>query len=101
MRIARAAGYTEGIVTYTGNLSALALDRKDWASAEVLAREALSLSEDLGRQQLIASNCLRLATALVRQGRTAKEVTPHAQRAVDMFARLRSSELEGGPSDSS
>ena len=57
LRVARAVGNAEGVATYTGNLAALALDRKDWPGAETLAREALPLSEKLGRQELIASNC--------------------------------------------
>ena len=48
LRIARAVGYPEGVATYTGNLAALALDRKDWPGAETLAREALTLSEKRG-----------------------------------------------------
>ena len=41
----------------TGNLSALALDREQWAEAKSLAREALALDEKVGRQELIASDC--------------------------------------------
>jgi hypothetical protein len=53
----------------SGNLAGLALEREAVPGAELLAREALTLSEKLGRQELMASNCQRLAKALVRQGK--------------------------------
>ena len=56
----------EGVATYTGNLAQLALDRTDWVEAETLSRDALRLAEKIGRQQLIARDCERLAVALVR-----------------------------------
>ena len=88
LRMARAVGDAEGVATYTGNQTALALDRADWLAAETLAREALSLSEAVHRQELIATDCQRLAQALVRQGKTA-EALPHAQHAVNIYTRLR------------
>lgn len=93
LRIARSVNYLEGIATYTGNLAEVALDREDWIGAESLAREALPLSEKVGRKDLIASDCARLAKALARQGRK-PEALPHAQRAVEIFTALRDSELE-------
>jgi Flp pilus assembly protein TadD len=45
------------------------------------------LSENLGRQELIASDNHRLAKALVRQGKAA-EALAHAQKAVEIFTHL-------------
>ena len=92
LRVSRAVGDAEGVAGYTGNLAALALDRKVWPIAETLAREALLLTEKVGRQELIASNNHRLAKALLRQGRAA-EALPHAQKAVDIYTRLGSPNL--------
>jgi tetratricopeptide (TPR) repeat protein len=92
LRIARAVDYVEGVATYTGNLAALALDRKDWPGAEALARESLPLSEKVGRQELIALDCHRLAKALVRQGKQ-MEALPHSKRAVEIYQKLGSPQL--------
>jgi tetratricopeptide (TPR) repeat protein len=93
LRIAEAVDYREGIAYTTGNLAELALGRADWPGAEVLAHEALIVSEQVGRKELIASDCRRLAEALAQQGRKT-EALPHAQRAVEIFTALRSPELE-------
>lgn len=93
LRVARAVGYAEGVALITGSLAALALDRKDWPEAETLARESLSLSEEVGRQELIASNCRRIAKALARQGNKA-EGLPYARHAVDIYTKLGSPKLQ-------
>ena len=92
LRVARAVGDAEGVANFTGNLAALALDREDWPGAEALAREALPLSEKVGRQELIALDNRRIAHALVRQGKAA-EALPHAERGVAIFTRLGSPDL--------
>jgi len=97
LRIARAIDDPEGIAIYTANLAGLALDLEDWPGGEALSREALSISERIGRQDLIASNCHYLAMGLVRQGKKA-EALPYAGRAVDIFTRLGSPNLAAAQS---
>lgn len=87
LRIDRIVGNHEGVAIVTGNLASLALDRQDWPGAEGLAREALPLSEKVGRLELIAADCYRLANALTRQGKK-DEALPHARRAIEIFQDL-------------
>ena len=89
LSLATAINYPDGVAAYTGNLAALALDLGQPERAEVMAREALHLSENVWRMELIASNCHRLAKALLRLGRIA-EARSHARRAVEIFERLKS-----------
>lgn len=87
LRVARALGNALGVSIYIGNLAELALDREDWPGAETFAREALSLSETVHRQESIALDSRRLAKALVCQGKAA-EALPYARRALEIYARL-------------
>ncbi len=88
LRIAK-KNSNEELMTISGNLAGLALDRELWAEAESLAREALALSEKVGRQELIARDCHRLATALLEQNHNLDEALSLSRRAVEIFTRLR------------
>jgi tetratricopeptide (TPR) repeat protein len=97
LRIAKKVSYGEGVVYITGNLAALALARQQWAEAESFAREALSLAERAGQQQLIASDCHLIAKALLQQnlvlgkveGRNLDEALSLCRRTVEIYTRLR------------
>lgn len=93
LRVASVIDYVEGKAYITGNLAELALDQEAWPEAETLAREGLSLSERVGRLEMIAGDCHRLAKVLVRQRKLA-EARSFAQRAVEIFTRLSSPKLE-------
>ncbi|NTW55370.1 MAG: tetratricopeptide repeat protein [Chlorobaculum sp.] len=90
LRIPKVIDFQEGIATITRNLADIALDLKQWEKAESLAREALPLAEKVGRQELIASVCHRIAKALLKQNKNLEEAITFARRAVDIFTRLRS-----------
>lgn len=107
LRIDRKNKNDEGIATDIGNLAALALDRAELAEdeapvlseAEGLAREALALAEKVGRQELIASNCHRLAKALLMQSKSKlnfdlQEALTLSRRAVEIYTRLKSPRLQ-------
>jgi tetratricopeptide (TPR) repeat protein len=103
LRIAKKNKDDEGTATYTGNLAELALDREQWAEAESLAREALALDEKVGRQELIAGDCYRLAQALLKQNPAIvgaarapplQEAWSLSRRAVEIFTRLRHPNLQ-------
>lgn len=87
LRVATAARYDVGIAIFTGNLANRAIEDADWPTAASLAREALLLVEKIGRQELIAVDCLRLAIALVRQKKKS-DALPYAQRAMEIETRL-------------
>ncbi len=93
--IARTNHYSEGVAAFTGGLAELRLDQEMWSEAETLAREALALTEDVGRLELIGGNCRRIATALLRQGKGYDEARRLARRAVEIFTGLGSHHLEG------
>jgi tetratricopeptide (TPR) repeat protein len=92
LQVAHAVDYAEGVAYITGNLAELALNRKDLSGAKTLALDALLLSEKVGRQELIASDCYRLAEVLMRQSKS-EEALPHARRAVEIFTKLGSPNL--------
>jgi len=94
LRIAKIVNFHEGVAYMTGNLASLALNREQWAEAESLAREALTLSEKVRRLELIANDCHRLAIALLKQNKNLDEALPLSRRAVEIFTRLKSPNLQ-------
>ena len=95
LRIAKIIKKDERTAIYTGNLAELALDREQWVEAESLAREALALDEKVGRQELIAADCYRIAKALLKQSGKSDwqsdlpEALALSRRAVEIYTRLR------------
>jgi tetratricopeptide (TPR) repeat protein len=79
LRIARESNDPHATATYIGNLAALTLDRKDWCAAEAYAREALSLSEELGRLELIAFASKNLGLSLVATQKAGSAATRRAR----------------------
>jgi tetratricopeptide (TPR) repeat protein len=92
LRIGQKINYREGIANFSGNLANLALQQQDWPTAEKLATQALQLADNIGRQDLIASNHHILAAAMLAQQQPATAL-PHAQQAVAIYARLTSPDL--------
>jgi len=75
------------IANFTVGLASVAIMRDDWPETEILAREALQLSEAVGKLELIACSCLCLAHGLIFQGKCA-EAKHHACRAVELYTKL-------------
>jgi hypothetical protein len=94
LRIANIIKNDERITYYTSNLAGLALDREQWAAAEILAREALALAERLGGQEAIAVTSNRLAQALLKQNHNLDEALSLSHRAVEIYTRLRHPNLQ-------
>jgi tetratricopeptide (TPR) repeat protein len=92
LRIAYEVNDKFSITAFKGKLAEVELDLGKFREARVLAKDALAESERLGRLELIAENCHRLAKAFLRD-RIASESLPHARRAVDIFTRLGSPDL--------
>ena len=92
LRLSKALVFYEGIAMITGNLAALALIREDWTAAEMLAREALRLSTELGRLELIAEDSHTLAKALTWQG-LAETALPYSRRSVEIYEQIGSPNL--------
>jgi len=93
LRIAKKVKNDEMIAGISGNLAELALDCEQWLEAESLAREALEGAEKIGRQEVIAGNCHWIAKALLKQNKNLEEALTFAQRAVEIFTRLRYRDL--------
>jgi tetratricopeptide (TPR) repeat protein len=90
--LARQKGFLKNQAHIACNLARLAVRQQHWAEAETRAREAFVLLESFQSQDLSARNCLTMAQALVCQGRPA-EGLPYASRAVELYLRMRSSDL--------
>jgi tetratricopeptide (TPR) repeat protein len=87
LRIARALGDNELKAGVPLSLCLIAIQKKDWGNALILGREALLLSEKLGRRELIAASSLQLARAFIGNG-SQNEARSHAQRAVEVYTQL-------------
>ncbi len=89
LRIANKIEYWEGIASITGNMAEIALYQEHWLEAETTARQAIVLSEKVGRQELIAHDCNSLARALLKQSKNLEEALTFAVRAVNIYTQLR------------
>jgi len=94
LHIAKIIKNDEYASNFTGNLAELALNREQWAEAESLAREALALSEKVGRQELIALDCHQIAKALLKQNHNLGEALSMSRRAIEIYTRLRHPDLQ-------
>jgi len=89
LAIARRIDSPNDIAAFTGNLAALAIDRRQFPQAEGLARDALKLAEQVGRQESIAADCRRLSEACAAQGKL-DEGQRYARQAIEAYRRLGS-----------
>ena len=76
--MARAVGYAEGVASYTAIWLSWRWTGKTGRGPRPWPARPCPCPKSVGRQELIASDCRRLAKALVRQGKAA-EALPHAQ----------------------
>ena len=90
--LAKNINYKEGTAIFTGNLAELALRQNELSKAEDLAMDALKKAREIEQQDEIAKANYRLARALLLQGRS-KQALPYAQRAIEVFVRLRHKDL--------
>jgi tetratricopeptide (TPR) repeat protein len=74
-------------------LATVAERQKKWKKAQSLASEALSLSEKIGRQRLIAQNCHTIANSLLVQMKFIDGM-PYILRAVEIYTQLHDAELQ-------
>lgn len=96
LRIAKSKNHREGIAVCTGNRAKLALVRELWEEAEVLAREALALAEQVGKDEVIAGCSYCIAQALHHLPHAPSSLGEAAglvRRAVVIFTRLRHKDL--------
>lgn len=92
LRIACTHGRDDHATACHANLAEFAADQAKWSVAEEHARTALALAERVHRRDVIAQSCTQLARTLAGQGRGA-EGRCHAERAVEIYAALRSPDL--------
>ncbi len=92
-QLAKQKNYLKSLAVIACNLAQLAVRQGKWGEAETRALEAFKQLEAFQSQDLTARNSLTLARALAQQGRSA-EGLPYAARAVEIYTRIRSSEVE-------
>ncbi len=105
LRLTRKKDNNNRLLQYTLNLIDLLLLQEKWTEAESLTRESLALAEKVGRQELIAVDCHRLAKAIVgaqhavpqpvtQRDARLQEALALARRAIEIYTRLRHPSLQ-------